>query len=60
MSLKERVFVNPFKVTKHGEDEQEIDENAIDPSSPALRQPPATRAELWSYYLYYNGVSLGS
>lgn len=19
-------------------------------------QPPATRAELWSYYLYYNGV----
>lgn len=21
-----------------------------------LEQPPTTRSELWSYYLYYNGV----
>lgn len=58
MALRERIFANPFKVEKHEDEGQEVDENAVDQSSPALRQPPATRAELWSYYLYYNGVSV--
>lgn len=32
-------------------------ENINDVSDTLFDQPPATKIELWSYYLYYNGVS---
>jgi hypothetical protein len=37
-------------VYKDGGDDTSIDEEVL------FDQPPATRLELWSYYLYYNGV----
>ncbi|CAO3583918.1 unnamed protein product [Absidia cylindrospora] len=49
MLSKEKLLKDPF----------ETDEDVIDPSTDhgqeVLSQPPATRWELWSYYLYYNG-----
>lgn len=49
MEERKSLFADPFKVDQ--EDEQ------VDSLSPAIRQqPPATRWELWGYYLYYNGV----
>ncbi|KAI8328055.1 autophagy-related protein 22-like protein [Chlamydoabsidia padenii] len=45
---KNELFIDPFKV-----------KGTIDPTTEigrqVLSQPPATRLELWSYYLYYNG-----
>jgi MFS-type transporter involved in bile tolerance (Atg22 family) len=44
----DELFIDPFKV-----------KGTIDPTTEigrhVLSQPPATRLELWSYYLYYNG-----
>ncbi|KAI8146830.1 autophagy-related protein 22-like protein [Fennellomyces sp. T-0311] len=44
MSLRDRFFADPFK-----EDEGDHHDES------KLKQPRATRKELWSYYLYYNG-----
>ncbi|KAI9263385.1 autophagy-related protein 22-like protein [Phascolomyces articulosus] len=45
MSLRDRFLADPFTVEEDGEEHDET----------KLKQPPATRKELWSYYLYYNG-----
>ncbi|KAI8393887.1 autophagy-related protein 22-like protein [Radiomyces spectabilis] len=49
ISLKDSFFADPF-VSSDAD---------IDPSSEqaqaVLKQPPATKKELWGYYLYYNG-----
>ncbi|KAI9499724.1 autophagy-related protein 22-like protein [Zychaea mexicana] len=45
MSLRDRFFADPFTVEDDGEEHDDS----------KLKQPPATRKELWSYYLYYNG-----
>ncbi|KAI8084945.1 autophagy-related protein 22-like protein [Halteromyces radiatus] len=48
MSSAEKLLKDPFK-----------EDTPIDPTTEkgqeVLSQPPATRWELWSYYLYYNG-----
>lgn len=50
-SLKE-LFASPFTGT----------DDDIDPTTKegkeVLSQPPATKWELWGYYLYYNGVCI--
>lgn len=43
---------DPFKILddEHG---------YVEPSNTLFDQPPTTKWELWSYYLYYNGVRHG-
>ncbi|KAI9322583.1 autophagy-related protein 22-like protein [Dichotomocladium elegans] len=50
MKWLKHLVANPFNVEPNEHD---------DPNKAAIveQQPPATRKELWSYYLYYNGVS---
>ena len=50
MSLRDRFLADPFTVE---EDDREHDDTK-------LKQPPVTRKEMWSYYLYYNGVCISS
>jgi hypothetical protein len=50
MSLKEGIFASPFTST-----DDEIDPTT-EKAKEVLAQPPATKWELWGYYLYYNGV----
>ncbi|KAI7850341.1 autophagy-related protein 22-like protein [Circinella umbellata] len=45
MSLRDRFLADPFIIE---EDDREHDDTI-------LKQPPVTRKEMWSYYLYYNG-----
>jgi hypothetical protein len=54
MDLKESFFTSPFNST-----DDEIDPNT-DEGKEVLSQPPATKWELWGYYLYYNGVCTSS
>lgn len=42
---------DPFHVNDH--ETQDYDDKT---SNELLEQAPATRKELWGYYLYYNGV----
>lgn len=48
--IRQRLFADPFLVTE--------EEPVVDPelAEQVHRQAPATRLELWGYYLYYNGV----
>jgi hypothetical protein len=50
-SLKDQIRADPFAAT-----EDEVDDST-DAGKIIKAQPPATRWELWGYYLYYNGVS---
>lgn len=50
-SLKDNLTANPFAAK-----EDEVDDST-DAGVIVKSQPPATRWELWGYYLYYNGVS---
>jgi hypothetical protein len=52
MSFKEGLFASPFNTS-----DDEIDPNT-EKGKEVLSQPPATKWELWGYYLYYNGVKL--
>ncbi|KAF7726528.1 hypothetical protein EC973_008659 [Apophysomyces ossiformis] len=49
MESKPHFFADPFKAS-----DDEIDPSS-DKARKVLEQPPATRWELWGYYLYYNG-----
>ncbi|CEP18127.1 hypothetical protein [Parasitella parasitica] len=49
MTLKDGIFATPFTST-----DDDIDPTT-DQAKEVLIQPPATRWELWGYYLYYNG-----
>lgn len=48
-SLKDQILADPFAAT-----EDEVDDST-DAGKIIKAQPPATRWELWGYYLYYNG-----
>ncbi|CAO3579236.1 unnamed protein product [Absidia cylindrospora] len=48
-SLKDQVLADPFAAT-----EDQVDDST-DAGKIIKAQPPATRWELWGYYLYYNG-----
>ncbi|KAI8143996.1 autophagy-related protein 22-like protein [Fennellomyces sp. T-0311] len=50
MSMRERILADPFSIPLNDNHEE-------DPSKIAVinQQPPATKKELWGYYLYYNG-----
>lgn len=50
-SLKDQIRANPFDAS-----EDQVD-TSTDAGVIVKSQPPATRWELWGYYLYYNGVS---
>jgi hypothetical protein len=45
--LQDEEKEDPFEHIEYKTEEDE---------KPELNQPPTTRRELWSYYLYYNGV----
>ncbi|CAO3618234.1 unnamed protein product [Mucor fragilis] len=49
MPFKDGLFASPFTST-----DEDIDPTT-EKAKEVLAQPPATRWELWSYYLYYNG-----
>ncbi|ORY91851.1 autophagy-related protein 22-like protein [Syncephalastrum racemosum] len=49
--IRERILADPFKVAE--EDDANYDDELLDKR--IQRQPPATKKELWGYYLYYNG-----
>lgn len=56
MSWRRHLAVaDPFHVNDH--ETQDYDKTT---SNELLEQAPATRKELWGYYLYYNGVSNSS
>lgn len=46
---------NNTSIEKEKEDPFQLKEDTISHDS-LFEQPPTTRAELWAYYLYYNGV----
>ncbi|KAI9249135.1 autophagy-related protein 22-like protein [Phascolomyces articulosus] len=55
MSLRDHFFADPF--TLHSKDSNGNDLEEEDPIKATVvnQQPPATKMELWGYYLYYNG-----
>jgi hypothetical protein len=52
VSFKNGFFASPFNST-----DDEIDPTTEE-GKEVLSQPPATKWELWGYYLYYNGVCM--
>ncbi|CAO3614360.1 unnamed protein product [Cunninghamella blakesleeana] len=48
-SLKDNILANPFDAK-----EEDVDDST-EAGKVVKSQPPATRWELWGYYLYYNG-----
>ncbi|CAM0140589.1 hypothetical protein VKS41_006609 [Umbelopsis sp. WA50703] len=54
-SWKETLFGDPFKVEGDEIDETAQSEAQLLAKGNVFKQPPATKGELWGYYLYYNG-----
>lgn len=52
---KELLFSDPFKVEGDILDESAQSKEALIAKGDNYEQPPATKGELWGYYLYYNG-----
>lgn len=52
---KETLFGDPFAVEGDEIDENAQSEAELLAKGNVFEQPPATRGELWGYYLYYNG-----